>query len=65
MYEIERETVILTTMKGDKTFSWDDESGSLEKSLEEVGLGRNTGFRVTIKKTDEEPSEASKEDTDQ
>jgi hypothetical protein len=42
-FEIERETVILTTMNGQNTFSWDSSS----QTLEEAGLGRLVGLRVT------------------
>jgi hypothetical protein len=45
-FEIERETVILTTMNGQNTFSWDSSS----QTLEEAGLGRLVGLRVTISK---------------
>lgn len=47
MYEIERENVILTTMNGKETFEWEE----IGKTLEEAGLGKNTGFRVSIKET--------------
>jgi glutamate synthase domain-containing protein 2 len=52
MYEIEREKVILTTMNGKQTFTWDEVEN--EKSLDEAGLGRMTGFRVAEKKEEEE-----------
>ncbi len=47
-YEIERETVILTTLNGKTTFSWDTESVN-ETTLEDAGLGKMTAFRVTVK----------------
>lgn len=47
MYEVERENVILTTMNGKETFEWEE----IGKTLEEAGLGKNTGFRVSIKET--------------
>lgn len=44
MYEMERELVVLTTMNGQKAFAWDD-TGTL--TLQEAGLGRMTGLRVS------------------
>ena len=58
MHDMERETVILTTMRGDKTFSWEEDK--TEQTLDDVGLAKNTGLRVTIKK--EESSEAEGEE---
>jgi ATPase subunit of ABC transporter with duplicated ATPase domains len=43
MYEIERETVILTTMNGKQTLVWDDHA----KTLMDAGVDKNTGFRVS------------------
>ena len=51
-FEIERETVILTTLNGQKTFSWDDDDND-ENTLEKSGLGRMVGLRVTMKEDDE------------
>ena len=64
-FKMERELVILTTMNGKQTFSWDD--ASEEKTLKEAGLGRMVGFRVTKKEekkgdSSEEKSDASKGD---
>jgi hypothetical protein len=61
MYEIEREKVILTTMNGQNNFTWNDETN--DKTLDEVGLGRTTGFRVAEKK--EESSDNSEEESSQ
>lgn len=47
MFEIERETVVLTTMNGKQTFSWDDDETKSGKTLEDVGLNKMTAFRVT------------------
>ena len=47
-YEMEREIVVLTTMNGKQSFVWNEEE--VDKSLEDVGLGKSTGFRVTEKK---------------
>jgi hypothetical protein len=58
MFEIERETIVLTTMNGKQEFSWDDADA---KTLEEAGLGRMTGLRVTEKKP--EASEKKKEES--
>lgn len=49
MFEIERETVILTSLNGKQTFSW-DEDGTNDMTLEEAELGKMTAFRVTEKK---------------
>jgi Skp family chaperone for outer membrane proteins len=49
MFEIEREKLVLTTLNGKQEFSWDDEDGKT-KTLEQAGLGRKTGLRVTEKK---------------
>ena len=46
-YEIEREVVVLTTMNGKTTLRWNEED--MKKTLEEIGLGKITGFRVTEK----------------
>jgi hypothetical protein len=55
-FEMEREKVVLSTMNGQKSFTWEEVDGI---SLGDSGLGRMTGLRVTIKKveTKEEPSE--------
>jgi F0F1-type ATP synthase membrane subunit b/b' len=50
MFEMERETVILTTMNGKLTFSWDGEQSIHQTTLEDAGLGKMTAFRVTLKK---------------
>jgi hypothetical protein len=49
-FEMERERVILTTMDGKRSFTWD---GIEEVLLAESGLGRMTGLRVTEKKPEE------------
>jgi hypothetical protein len=46
-YEMEREQITLTTMNGQKTFSWGDMDES--QTLAEAGLGRMTGLRVIEK----------------
>lgn len=61
IYEIEREKVILTTMNGKQFFEWNDESNS--KTLDEAGLGRMAGFRVSEKK--EELDDEADDDTSQ
>ena len=50
-FQMEREIVILTTMDGKDSFSWED--ASQEKSLKEAGLGRMVGFRITKKKEEQ------------
>ena len=47
LFGMERELVILTTMDGKKSFTWE---GAEEVSLAVSGLGRMTGLRVTEKK---------------
>eukprot|EP00531_Pseudo-nitzschia_arenysensis_P001553 CAMPEP_0116141082 /NCGR_PEP_ID=MMETSP0329-20121206/14193_1 /TAXON_ID=697910 /ORGANISM="Pseudo-nitzschia arenysensis, Strain B593" /LENGTH=557 /DNA_ID=CAMNT_0003636243 /DNA_START=195 /DNA_END=1868 /DNA_ORIENTATION=- len=47
MFEIERETVVLTTLNGKQTFSWDDDGTKNGKTLEDAGLNKMTAFRVT------------------
>lgn len=47
MFEIERETVVLTTLNGKQTFSWDDDETKNGKTLEDAGLNKMTAFRVT------------------
>jgi hypothetical protein len=60
IYSMEREKVILTTMNGQKSFSWEDG----DKTLKESGLGRLTGLRVFEKK-EEEPSAEEKEEEEE
>lgn len=55
MFEMERETVVLTTQNGKQTFSW-EEDGTNEMTLEEAELGKMTAFRVTEKNQDESTS---------
>jgi len=47
MFEIERETVVLTTLNGKQTFSWNDDQTKSGKTLEDAGLNKNTAFRVS------------------
>mmetsp|Transcript_16391 Transcript_16391/g.23121 ORF Transcript_16391/g.23121 Transcript_16391/m.23121 type:complete len:539 (+) Transcript_16391:95-1711(+) len=51
MFEMERETVVLTTMNGKKTFNWDDDD---ETILSDTGLGKMTGLRVSQKEAEED-----------
>lgn len=53
-YEMEREVVVLTTMNGQKTFTWKENDATI---LRDSGLSRMTGLRVTEKKTDETTTE--------
>ena len=46
-FEIERETVILTSLNGKQTFSWSDDETENGKTLEDAGLNKMTAFRVT------------------
>ena len=58
LFEMEREKVMLTSMNGKLTFSWDEETN--DTKLEDAGLGKMTAFRVSEKAEDEEePSEDS------
>lgn len=47
MFEIERETVVLTTLNGKQTFSWESDETKGNQTLEDAGLKKNTAFRVT------------------
>jgi len=47
MFEIERETVVLTTLNGKQTFSWNGEEMKSGKTLQDAGLNKMTAFRVT------------------
>jgi hypothetical protein len=60
MFEMERETVVLTTLNGQRTFSWDDE-GVKETTLEDAELGKMTAFRVTQRKNEEMAATEEKE----
>lgn len=53
VFGMEREKVVLTTMNGKITFSW-DENEMNDTSLKNTGLGKSTAFRVTEKVDDEE-----------
>jgi Skp family chaperone for outer membrane proteins len=59
IFEIERENVVLTTMNGKMTFSWEEE-GSSDTSLEDAGLGKSTAFRVTEKVVEDDSDGTSK-----
>ena len=53
MFEIERETVVLTTLNGKQTFSWNgDDNDTI--TLEDAGLNKMTAFRVSESTTEEE-----------
>jgi hypothetical protein len=56
MFEMEREIVILTTMDGKRSFTWEDAE---EVSLTGSGLGQMTGLRVTVKKPEEKGTSES------
>jgi hypothetical protein len=45
-FEIERETVVLTTMNGASSYEWKDS----DSTLEDTSFGRMTGLRVTVQK---------------
>lgn len=57
-YEMERETLLLTTLNGKLTLSWDDDK---DKTLEEAGLGKNTGFRISQKVEETETEDTEEE----
>jgi hypothetical protein len=59
MFEMERERVILTTMNGQKAFSFGEEEN---KTLQETGLGRLVAFRVSEKQDEEEDADDTNED---
>lgn len=58
-FEIERETVILTTMNGQSSFSWENSS----QTLKEAGLGRLVGLRVTQVKSETDGKSETGEDS--
>ncbi|CAB9514384.1 UBX domain-containing protein [Seminavis robusta] len=60
-FQMERETVVLTTMNGKQTFNWEDTTD--EKTLADAGLGRMVGFRVSENKPGDEKSGDEKEET--
>jgi len=60
-FEVERESVTLTTMNGQQSFSWDKDS---TETLEDAGLGRMVGLRVTVQNNSEAGDE-SKTNKDQ
>eukprot|EP00536_Pseudo-nitzschia_multiseries_P016093 jgi/Psemu1/220138/e_gw1.1019.2.1 len=45
MFEIERETVVLTTLNGKQTFEWEGDESTT--TLEDAGLNRMTALRVS------------------
>jgi len=59
-YELERELVILTTMNGKQTLTWEDDVDQ-EKTLVDAGIDKNTGFRVSIRETKTNEQETEEE----
>ena len=55
MFETEREKVVLTTLNGKQTFSWNEEDIE-EITLEDSGLKKMTAFRVSLSETNEKES---------
>ena len=51
VFEVERESIILSSMSGKKSFEYSGEEGE-EMSLKEAGLGKMAGLLVTKKKDD-------------
>jgi len=62
VFEMERETVILTTMNGQKTFNWDDDSDTI---LSDTGLGKMAGLRVSVKEAGDEEEEEDQEEEEE
>ena len=62
LFEMERERVVLTTMNGKRTFEWSEASN--DDTLEEAGLGKMTGFRVSEKVVEDEKQTEEGEDDD-
>jgi UBX domain len=58
--QMERELVVLTTMNGKQTFTWEDTVG--DKTLQDAGLGRMVGFRVSEKKPTKDAESEGKEE---
>ena len=46
-FQVERELLVLTSMNGKQTFSWEDTTDN--KTLKDAALGRMVGFRVSEK----------------
>ena len=64
VFEIEREEVILTTMNGQKTFSFGEDEEE-KKTLKDSGLGRMAALRVSTKeKNEDDDSEEAESDTE-
>jgi len=62
MFEIEREIIVLTTMNGQKSFSYGEAEGL---ALEDAGLGKMAAFRLTEKKEEEDNSDNDEEESDE
>lgn len=62
VFEVEREVVILTTLDGKQTFAWVDPLSKDNLTLQQAGLGRMVGFRVSEKKVQDETKECQKEE---
>ena len=59
-FSMERELVVLTTMNGKQTFTWDDDR--LQKNIAEGGFGRMTGFRVAEQQPEADNADGKKEE---
>lgn len=59
-YKMEREALVLTTLNGKLTLTWDEDQ---DKTLDEAGLGKMTGFRVTQQEesSDDESGQSKEE----
>jgi hypothetical protein len=61
MYKEERECITLTTMNGQKSFSFEEQSG---ETLKDAGFGRMTGLRVLINKIEEDEVENEEDENE-
>ena len=61
VFEMERETVVLTTMNGKSTYSWEDDE---DTTLSEAGLSRMTALRVSESTQEEEKDADGNNDDD-
>ena len=59
LFEMEREQVVLTTMKGKQSFSYNEDENV---TLSDAELGKLVAFRVSVKDTSEEKDDAEGKD---
>lgn len=62
LFEMEREQVVLTTMNGKQSFSYDEKD---DATLSDAGLGKLVAFRVSVKETNEDKDDAGEKDEEE